>query len=429
MAWKIAVEPRDPVASDTGVEFEMVNLRSPVLVPRRRRPGSEGSVMVFGVISLLALMALMALATDSGKVWVARDQLRGATDSAALAGAGALLTVSNGEIVVDPAAAIAAVQSFGPRNTAMHQPINIAAADIQTGNWDEGTRTFTAIPVGTNLDEVNAVRVVGRRDSTLNDPISTVFGRAVGVDSIPVASMAVAFRDWASQLPPAIAVLPIVIDCCAISNNTGDTCTVDYCAYIDKYETDHGEPIAACDMVGNIDGALEEVQATCLEVNPHPSQNVCMSVFDGNSPSVNTPDLLDLVRNGNHAIIGGPDNLVYLDNGTKIPMLREIQDRFENKGSYEDNGVNTSGDSGVDSWVIPIPVVQCQNPGAGCAGGAPQEIIGVICFEVREVNWQGGEKHIAGNFLCASDERCDFNGLGPGGNIPNTPLSRPVLVQ
>ena len=95
-----------------------------------------------------------------------------------------------------------------------------------------------------------------------------------------------AYRDWAGQLPPATAVLPIVIDCCSISNNTGEKCTVDYCDYIEDYQATHGEPIGACDMLGNIDDTLDGVQATCLEVNPQPSQNACMSVFDGNSPSV-----------------------------------------------------------------------------------------------------------------------------------------------
>jgi len=392
----------------------------------------RGAVLVFVTIGLLAFLALTALATDSGKVWVARDQVRGATDSAALAGAAVLST--NGVAGADPAAAIAEAQVFGPQNEALATPINIATADIQTGSWDVDTRTFTSIPGGTG-NEVRAVRVLGRRDATLNSPIPTVFGRAVGVDNVPVSTLAIAYRDWAAILPPRSLELPIVLDCCSVSNSTGplgDTCKENACEHIQSGGPFGGPEGSGCELDPDRDPAAHAALGTvsCAVLNPSNDQEVCWSEFSTSSPGVSASDLKDLVENGNIDPVGAEP--VYIDNGTTASVIREARWKFEGSHGYPSRPGSDlyppGGNGEPDSWVVVIPLVECQNPGPGCAGGSAQMLVGLICMDIHEINEGGSPKYIKFSVLCPSDSRCDFSGLGPGG-IPGTLLAEPVLVQ
>jgi hypothetical protein len=161
---------------------------------------------------------------------------------------------------------------------------------------------------------------------------------------------------------------------------------------------------------------------------PYPlEQNVCWTVFDGDSSAVSTPDVLDIVASGNLSDIGGP---IYVDNGTKAPAIVEIKHRFEGTDGYSPaEGTDTNGDGYVDSWVVTVPVVQCQNPGAGCAKGSPQDLVAFVCFDIHEVVGPP-DKVIKGTFLCPSDPRCNSAGLGPGGTLPGSISAQyPVLVH
>jgi hypothetical protein len=39
-----------------------------------------------------------------------------------------------------------------------------------------------------------------------------------------------------------------------------------------------------------------------------------------------------------------------------------------------------------DSWLVPLPIIECQNPGDGCAGGSAQKIVGVACLDIQFVS-------------------------------------------
>ena len=84
----------------------------------------------------------------------------------------------------------------------------------------------------------------------------------------------------------------------------------------------------------------------------------------------------------------------------------------------------------ADSWVVKLPVIECQTDDH-CAGGDPAKLVGFVCFEVREVV-ATPDKIIRGQFLCASDERvadCLENGIGSGGLPLGIRAEIPVLVQ
>jgi|GEM_PF-2075961 len=382
-----------------------------------RREG--GSVLIFVTIGAFAFFALTALALETGRAWSAKTQAQAAADAVALAAAGSLLPPPG--VAADPAAATAAAQVYGPQHEIAGTPVEIAAADVETGSFDLTTRTFTPIPGSTDPALVRAVRVVARRDATANGELATVLGRVVGVDGIPVNAEAIGYLGFAGILPPGRAELPIVIDCCAIAGNTpGSECSEDYCQTIQN-------PPNPCPLRREPSRTV-----TCLEFHSTPEQNACWTEFDSRSPSINVPGMEDIIEDQNQTPVG--PHPIYIDNGTKTPVVDLIHDLFYGEGDFEGSpaGTDTDGDGVSDSWPVLLPIVECQNPGDHCASGNRAQVVGVACFDLQEVIVTP-DKIIKGEFLCPTDPRfanCDTGGLGGGGGV-NTGINAqaPVLVR
>jgi len=74
-------------------------------------------------------------------------------------------------------------------------------------------------------------------------------------------------------------------------------------------------------------------------------------------------------------------------------------------------------------------VVECQNPGDQCASGTPQNIVGFLCMDIHEIIVTP-KKLIKGDFICATDPRCDNAGFGPGGPLVGSiSADYPVIVN
>jgi hypothetical protein len=374
---------------------------------RAKAKREKGSILVFATISLVALLGIAGWSTETVRMWQAKSQLQSAADSAALAGVGSLFSADFS--TVDPANARTAATTYGAQHKALGTSIMIAAADIETGSWDMASQTFTALPGNTDPDVVRAVRVVTRRDDVANGPIDTIFGAAVGVDSIPVNSDAVAEWGFAGSVDAGIVALPIAIDCCAVSGNTpGAECTENYC------ETVTNTVPNPC-LLSNGD------TTSCLEFFSTPEQNACWTAFDPNSPSISVPNMTDIVQNGNPDDIGLEP--IYIDNGTKTPVVQDIKDRFDVEGT------DTNANGIKDSWIVTLPMIECQNPGDKCAGGDSQHIVGFLCMDIHEIIVTP-DKIIKGDFICSTDPRCDKPGYGPGGSVVGSILSDfPVIVN
>jgi hypothetical protein len=129
----------------------------------------------------------------------------------------------------------------------------------------------------------------------------------------------------------------------------------------------------------------------------------------------------DIVENGNTSEIG--QEPIYIDNGTKTPLVQDVKDRFDLEGTDTDlDGVN-------DSWIVTLPMIECQNPGDQCAGGDRQTIVGFLCIDIHEIIVTP-DKLIKGDFLCSTDPRCDGTGFGPGGVIAGSiSADYPVIVN
>src|SRR5215510_4712660 len=160
-----------------------------------RLTNSRGAAAVMVSIMMVVLLAMGAAAIDIGHALVARNELQNVSDAAALAGDRALAIIYQG---MTPAAQqtysvtagnratiVAAAQSIAVQNLGAGVPITINAADIAVGHWNFTTRVFTA-----SNATPTAVRVIARRDSAANGPISTFLATVVGMSSISVNAVA-----------------------------------------------------------------------------------------------------------------------------------------------------------------------------------------------------------------------------------------------
>ncbi|MGC3968224.1 MAG: VWA domain-containing protein [Pirellulales bacterium] len=143
---------------------------------RRRRAGSQrrGIIIVLTAILLVFMLGMIAFAVDVGYIANARTEIQRATDSAAYAGAGALV---NGT-----AAATTSAQQFLVANKVAGTALNTSNSVIEYGFWDTNNRTFTV----TN-NSPNAIRV---RASASNTPL--FFGNAIGKSNFGVTSTSIA---------------------------------------------------------------------------------------------------------------------------------------------------------------------------------------------------------------------------------------------
>ncbi len=377
--------------------------------------------MVVVLVALVGLLAVSSLAIDAGLMWGARTQLQNAADASALAGAARLVDAS-GETVTISAAVDASVELAGTNRAGSYTSLDLLPDDVTPGNWSVDSETFDSTVSLLDPDLVNAVRVTARMDGVSNGPVQAVFSRVIGLSSFDVTATATAYVGFAGGVGRGEVELPIAIDCCKLK---GPECKDDYC------ETLAANPPNACDLEDAQDDGITSV--TCLQFQATEEQNACWTNFDPDSPSVNANDLRQVVRSGNVTQISG-NYEVFLDNGDKTNVIREISDRFYGDGAHSSDrsGVDRYSpfDGRSDSWVTVVPVVECQTEDH-CSGGGTGTIVGFACFEIREIVVVP-DKLIRGRFLCESDPlfaTCDIGLSTTGGLDFGLRADIPVLVR
>ena len=237
-----------------------------------------------------------------------------------------------------------------------------------------------------------------------------------------VGASAVAYLGYAGGIAPGEVDLPIAIDCCKLK---GPNCEQDYC------QTVSSSPPNPC--------PLDEPQAdgitsvSCLEFHNTDDQNACWTALDTGSPTVSARDLRNLVSDGNPTQISSSD-AIYVDNGDKASVVMELNDKFYGESSYSGQGSGTDRyepyDGRADSWVASLPVVACQDD-ANCATGSAAQLVGFVCFEIREIE-TAPLNLIRGRFLCESDplfDECDLGRSTTGGLDFGIRADVPVLVR
>ena len=385
----------------------------------------RGVSMVVVAVALTALLGASALAIDVGAIWVARTQLQNGADAAALGAASNLIdmTVPSAPVVT-LGAAEGVAQEVGTDNGAISAlSLEVLTGDIAFGRWDLDTSTFDTGVDLTDPKQVTAVQVMTRLDDNANGPLPAFMSRVLGHQDFDVVADAIAYLGWAGRVPEKTLVLPIMIDCCKLA---GSDCKQDYCATV-------ANPPNACDLVVNPQDHDTPGSVSCLEFASSGEQNACWTEFSHDS-SVSTSGMTSIIESGVWFEVAAGEKY-YSDNGTKTPVVDDIHDRFMGEGSWsggKGDGVDRYApfDGTADSWVITLPVIECQT-GIDCSTGSEMEIVGFVCFEVREVEVTP-EKVLRGRFLCPTDPlfeaECDIT-TGSGGDDFGIRADIPVLVQ
>jgi Flp pilus assembly protein TadG len=143
----------------------------------RLRRDERGMSLVFVSLGFVSFMAATTLAIDIGMFMTARSQIQNAADAGALAGAVALYYNDYNNR-----------SSSGP---AVQSAINTSIANVIMGSGGSVTPadvTFPTSPSGEN----NRVRVTVRRGSSRGNPVATLFGPLLGVNTVDVIAVATA---------------------------------------------------------------------------------------------------------------------------------------------------------------------------------------------------------------------------------------------
>ena len=149
-------------------------IRSSLTFHRPARADRRGAIVVFAALLIVVFLGVVAFAVDIGYIVSTRTELQAATDSAVLAGAGALV---NGT----PAAKTEAL-AFLAKHKIGGKTLGETEATIEFGVWDSNTRKFTV-----NNTSPNAVRVTA---NSTQQPL--FFGRIFGKTAFDTSTQAVA---------------------------------------------------------------------------------------------------------------------------------------------------------------------------------------------------------------------------------------------
>jgi hypothetical protein len=144
----------------------------------------RGTMLIYAIAAISVLILFVSLAVDLGRVWVARDELQNAADSAARAACGDLPFGSQ-------AAQNTAISVAG-QNTADGSSVVLnPSTDIIFGTWDPNARTFTALS-GSAQNNANAIRIIASRTASKGNAIPLWFARAAGKSSFDVTAKSTA---------------------------------------------------------------------------------------------------------------------------------------------------------------------------------------------------------------------------------------------
>lgn len=393
---------------------------------RARLVGEErGAVAIIVAGAMFALVALILLAVQVGTIGTVRALLQGSADEAAMAGASQLDGTATGLTNAQNEAMdiLSGGKNF-PSGLNMGSDLSIAGDAFETGFWDFDTHAFEQ---KSDPEEVNAVRVRGRKLASLNGPIDMFLGGAFGPDTVALSRTGIA----------------------ALGSAAGLSCPPDI-------------PVAACEQ------ALRCGKKVRLLQSPSPVDNGAWWTEEGESTDANT--IRGRIRScGSVPKVQVPD-CINLNNGELASADIALRQRFNEymqanpcgSGNVRlpnteepmclDCGVGLAGDpidinddGVVDSqdcgMPVIIPAIPCsESIGNTCTGeddtlsnfNQSRQVVGFVYFVITEVKGPGGEpgKWLDGYPVC--DVTIPDTPTGGGGCGPGSPLAcatEPILVN
>jgi hypothetical protein len=351
-----------------------------------RGKGQQGAVIIIFAVSLFVLIGFAALAIDIGYLKTTRSELQNVSDAAALAGARYLGAVYAGLTPSEMAAHVfdkqvvynEAIEAVAQQNKAANKNISIHIDDVEIGLWD-AERSTDDIWYPTIIGP-DAVRVIARRDTSANGPISTFLARIFNIQLMNVASeKAVAALSGPSFVGPGELNTPFGLSENVFPNNCSDVIafspTTESCAGWHNFF----DPINAAKMedklLGFIQGDTQSYNGLLsgpswleanFDLNKPPSPEETPSTSSGDEFEFQGGTISSLFLGGYlGSDYDGNTGTVYGNEKQPAPMIA-LFDYFR----YRD-------DDGDDSqWTATIPVYKDSE--AGCIN--PNKALEIVGF-------------------------------------------------
>ncbi|UCG17212.1 MAG: Tad domain-containing protein [Phycisphaerales bacterium] len=149
---------------------------------RRASSRRRGATVAVLAVSLTAILGMAALVIDLGHIYNCRTEMQNAVDASALAGASGL-HISNTEARERAVASAAS-------NTLATEAVALGLSDVEIGNWEWSSRSFTPIGDEPQEHQPNATRVIGRKQG-----LALFFARIFGRHTTGILRDAIALAD------------------------------------------------------------------------------------------------------------------------------------------------------------------------------------------------------------------------------------------
>ncbi len=330
----------------------------------------RGAVLPLTALMIVVIICCLALAIDLGRVYLVKCELQRAADAGAMAAALGLFAVPPGSqnpvpVSPDCSRAFSVCQSVVAANPADASGLVALSNDVTFGSWDEATQPpFTSTGC---TNQVNAVKVLLRKDNTANGAVSLFFAGLMpqGLSSINLTAQAIALTGYAGYVPPGGGAFPIAVD----SN---------------KVPPNHGGELIRIDL------------------NPSTQDGGCWHTFDDGSPGAS--DLRGLVDGSTPSPSIKVGDQIRMTEGVAATVLQTLETEFNRRGG---------------NWTILVPVI----PGDSHTGWGTVQAF--VALKLTLVDAHGADKRLEG--ITVPDYVAP--GVAPGG--PNCGLwaGLPKLVQ
>jgi Flp pilus assembly protein TadG len=385
--------------------------------------GHRGVTVVFVALALVALLSFAALAVDLGYIYVVKNELQNAADSAALAGAQVLY--NDAGTSVNAGANDVALQYAHSHQS---EKVTVDVESVERGHWNffdhQGlpARTFTPndslAPVAlwdvttdeldANTDFINAVRVITvRRSNTAAIP-QHFFARVFGAAPAQIRTTAVGYIGFAGTLRPEEAEQPVAICQESIRDQNGDyTCGV-------------GRMINSGGNVGHNTGGWTNFSQPC--------------------DTANTPSVRPLVcGDGNPLPISLGQGM-----GSVGGQLQTVADDLRDCWTGV-AGIDVSPADGwpEQPWSLTLPVVECPgnnvSPCSRVVGAVTLNIVWITRNDKNQMNevprkmadWPGADDGVTidANGKCSASSVACWNSFVSHFNLQDILNNSPVIYE
>jgi len=335
----------------------------------RVTPDERGTVLPLTALMIVVIIWCLALAIDLGRVYLVKCELQRAADAGAMAAALGLFAVPSGSqnpvpVSPDCSRAFSVCQSVVGANQADASGLVALSNDVTFGSWDGASGTFT--PTGCTT-QVNAVKVLLRKDNTANGPVPLFFAGLMpqGLSSINLTAQAIGLSGYAGYVPPGGGAFPLAVDANKVPPNHG------------------GELIR-------------------IDLNPATQDGGCWHTFDDGSPGAR--DLRGLMDGSTPSPALKVGDQIRMTEGVADSVLQTLEKEFNRRGG---------------NWTVLVPVI----PGDSHAGWGTVQAF--VALKLTLVDAHGTDKRLEG--ITVPDYVAP--GVAPGG--PNCGLwaGLPKLVQ